>query len=81
MLDVEIKDKFLGLAQEVDMLARLEWKTDQTGYPLEVLHSLFSTLKILKRQLLQDNIWILLNQHIFCSPFRVLGEEGGILQK
>ncbi|KAE8440530.1 hypothetical protein EG329_007266 [Mollisiaceae sp. DMI_Dod_QoI] len=76
MKDVEIKAKFLELAQDVEKLARLEWRNDQA----QVLRRLSPNTRLLMRQVLQDSIWAILHEHIFCSPFRVFGEEGHTLE-
>jgi len=81
MLDDQIKTKFLDIARDVDALARLEWKVDQKQWLDGVLQRLSANQRRLKKQILQDSIWVLLYEYIFCSPFRIFGEEGQSLEK
>jgi len=78
--DNEIKARFLDLVQDVDALARLEWKANQKEWTNQVLQSLSPNQRPLKKQILQDTIWVILHESIFCSPFRVFGEEGQALE-
>ncbi|KAH0556985.1 hypothetical protein GP486_005224 [Trichoglossum hirsutum] len=78
--DNEIKARFLELVQDVDTLARLEWKVDQKEWTNQVLRLLSPNQRLLKKQILQDSVWAILNEYIFCSPFRVFGEEGQFLE-
>ena len=80
MLDNEIKGRFLDLAQEIDTLARLEWKPNQKEWTNQVLRRLSGNQRLLKKQILQDSVWVILHENIFCSPFRVFGEEGRRLE-
>ncbi|CZR64188.1 uncharacterized protein PAC_14085 [Phialocephala subalpina] len=75
--DVEIKAKYQELKDAVEKLARLDWRSDQ-AQPLRRLFPAQSDT--LMRQILQDSIWVVLHKHIFCSPFRILGEEGQRLE-
>jgi hypothetical protein len=76
--DVQVTTKFHKLVKEVEELARIEWRSESN------LESLLKTLsvqpKTLMRQILQDSIWVVLHEYIFCSPFRIFGEEGKRLQ-
>jgi chromosome segregation ATPase len=80
MPDNEIKARFLDLAQEIDTLARLEWKPNQKEWISQVLRHLPGNQRLLKKQILQDSVWVILHKNIFCSPFRVFGEEGWPLE-
>lgn len=77
--DVQITKKWDDLVAEVEQLARLEWKR---GPELEgLVKSLSVQPDTLKRHhLLQDTIWLILHEFIFCSPFRIFGEEGKRLE-
>jgi len=76
--DVQITSKFHKLVKEVEDLARVEWRSEPNLDNL--LKSLSVQPKTLMRQLLQDSIWVVLHEYIFCSPFRIFGEEGKRLQ-
>lgn len=76
--DVQVTSKFHKLVKEVEELARLEWKRDPDIEAL--VKSLSVQPTTLMRQILQDTIWVVLHEFIFCSPFRIFGEEGKRLQ-
>ena len=80
MPDNEIKARFLDLVQEIDALARLEWRSVQKEWTTQVLLGLSVNQRLLRKQILQDSIWVILHENIFCSPFRIFGEEGGSLE-
>jgi hypothetical protein len=82
LTDTDIEARFADLVQDVDRLSRLDWKVDPKGWTAQDLHSLAadSNERLLKKQILQDSIWVLLHKYILCSPFRVFGEEGGSLE-
>lgn len=77
--DRELKDRFLHLDGEIENLARVDWKLNDTDWRDGVL-SLSKNPKKLKRYILQDELWAVLYETIFCSPFRVFGTEGRILE-
>jgi hypothetical protein len=79
--DDDIKRKFGDIGRDVDILARLEWKADQKKWPKKILEGLSSNQRKLRKQILQDSIWVLLLEYIFCSPFRIFGEEGLSLEE
>jgi hypothetical protein len=78
--DSEIEARFLDLVQDVDALARLDWKVNDKEWTSQVLHRLSTNQRLLKKQFLQDSIWVILYEYIFCSPFRIFGEEGQSLE-
>jgi hypothetical protein len=80
MPDNDIKARFQDLAQEIDTLARLEWKPNQKEWTNQVLRQLSGNQRLLKKQILQDSVWVILHENIFCSPFRIFGEEGRSLE-
>lgn len=79
--DDQIKAKLEVLVRSVDDLARLEWKMNQEVWTEQVTNGLdfHGNLRLLKKNILQDSIWTILNQHIFGSPFRIFGDEGQLL--
>ncbi len=80
MSDLNIEARFLELVQEIDTLSRLEWKPDPKAWTNQILRRLSTNQRILKKQILQDSMWALLHDFIFCSPFRIFGEEGRTLE-
>jgi hypothetical protein len=79
--DPEITSRFVALTQEVHALSLIEWKADRKKWSTQVLHQLSDNERSLKQQILKDIIWRALQEYIFCSPFRILGEEGKVLEK
>jgi chromosome segregation ATPase len=80
MSDNDVEDRFLRLVQEVDTLSRLEWKQNRNAWTDQILSRLSTNQRLLKKQILQDSMWVLLHDFIFCSPFRIFGKEGQILE-
>ena len=80
IVDHELKSRFLDLVGDIDYLARLEWKFNQADWTNDLLARLSKNPRRLKKQILQDSLWIILYENIFCSPFRVFGEEGRTLE-
>ena len=77
------KHNFLEVVQMVDTLGRLVWKPNQKVWNDEKLRQLGKNQnqRVLKKSILQDLIWKIMLKHIFCSPFRVFGNEGEKLEK
>lgn len=78
--DGELKSMFSGLVREVDALARLKWTSNRSPWSDELLSQISDTTKRLQKQILKDTIWDILFEHVFCSPFRVFGKEGSVLE-
>ena len=81
--DEQIRRKFSEIEQMVDSLGRLQWKQEPAVWTSEVLRSIGGnrTDRVLKKAIVQDLVWCLLFNHIFCSPFRVFGAEGRLLEE
>ena len=78
--DGEIGDRFSGLSQEVDRLSRLDWNPNPKHWTKQIVQVFSSNDRAFRKQILQDQIWCLLREFIFCSPFRVFGDEGRLLE-
>lgn len=78
--DGELKSMFSDLVRKVDALARLKWTLNRSPWTDELQSRMSDTPKRLQKQILQDTIWNVLFQNVFCSPFRVFGEEGRVLE-
>jgi hypothetical protein len=74
--DQELKTRFEKLGTEIDYLSRVEWKLRQADWTDKLLSRLSANQRKLKQQIVQDSLWLVLFEHIFCSPFRILGVEG-----
>lgn len=82
--DEHIRAEFLEVKQLVDNLSSLAiWKPEQGLWTDELLGKVCHSpaTRSLKKRILQDLIWTLLHHYIFCSPFRMFGEEGEKLEK
>lgn len=73
-------EKFSSLVHDVQNLARQPWRPEQRVWTDAALKSITSNTSRLREQLLQDRIWWTLHDYIFCSPFRMFGEEGRTLE-
>ncbi|KIW07495.1 uncharacterized protein PV09_01460 [Verruconis gallopava] len=78
--DRDLKAKFLALRFDVAHLARQPWKPDHPVWTRKVLTSITTNPDRTKEQLLRDKLWWILHDRIFCSPFRMFGEEGRKLE-
>ena len=77
--DRDITGKFTRLATEVEDISTLEWNNHDTGnWPLSE-SQLFqihpNNIRLLKQQIVQSSIWLLLYKYIMQSPFRIMGAE------
>lgn len=81
--DEQIRAKFSEIEQMVDSIGRLQWKQEPAVWTSEVLRSVGGNItdRVLKKAIVQDLVWCLLFTHIFCSPFRVFGVEGRLLEE
>ena len=81
--DEQIQSKFSEIEQMVESLGRLPWKQQPAMWTSEVLQSVGRNRveRVLKKAIVQDLVWCLLFNHIFCSPFRVFGAEGRSLEE
>lgn len=78
--DHEFESRFSGLAEEINQCARLPCVSKQSDWTDHFLNQISKNPKRLKKELLQDSLWMILYENIFCSPFRVFGEEGRKLE-
>ncbi|KAH6724440.1 hypothetical protein BKA61DRAFT_588455 [Leptodontidium sp. MPI-SDFR-AT-0119] len=83
MSDHELSYRFQEISSEVDDIARIRWDqrqgstwafTDQS-----FRHS--ENERRMKQYLIQNTLWVILYERVFCTPFRVLGEEGKALER
>lgn len=80
--DEHVKAQFADLVNQVDTLCRLGWKEEQQVWTIAQLKDFDNdaNLRMLRKALLQDRVWTAFHSYIFCSPFRVLGEEGQLIE-
>jgi hypothetical protein len=81
MPDRVLGEKFSSLVHDVQNLARQTWRSDQLVWSDSVMRSVTKNPPRLREQLLQDGIWWILHDCVFCSPFRMFGDEGRLLEE
>ena len=79
--DADIKSETSQLVVEVEEWARTTWQFNNSPWTDEMQRKIAKVPKRLQKHILMDSIWTILYEHIFYSPFRVLGTEGGELEK
>lgn len=83
LADSALTASFSKIGVHVEGLSHLDWEYNkQESWPLEelMLQKLHGrNVRILKHQILQNSLWLILNYRIFSTPFRVLGAEGIVL--
>ena len=82
MPDDKIRDSFLQIQQMVEELGRRPWKQGQQLWPQLLLQesSKRHPANMVRKAIVQDMIWSILFQNVFCSPFRVFGDAGKKLE-
>jgi hypothetical protein len=80
-LTAPFEDFLIDLDQLVAKASKL-WQPQDLGWTDNLLARLApqNQQKTIRRQIIQDSVWVILNKNIFCSPFRVFGEEGERLE-
>lgn len=80
--DDKITSQILALQQLIDDLSRTPWKPSPELWTDLIFQRIGNQYgqRPLKKAIIQDLIWSLLFQRIFCSPYRMFGEEGKILE-
>ena len=83
MSDHELAQRFQNLASEVDEFARVRWDSRREStwpFPDQVLRNSENERRT-KQHVVQNTLWVILYEKIFCTPFRVLGEGGKPLER
>jgi hypothetical protein len=78
--DAQLKSDFTNLMLKVNNLASLTWTINDSPWTDELQSQISDTPKRLRKQILQDSIWNIFFEKVFCSPFRVFGHEGEALE-
>jgi len=82
MSDHELAERFQNLASEVDEFARVRWDIRREStwpFPDQLLRNSENERRT-KQHVVQNTLWVILYEKIFCTPFRVLGEGGEPLE-
>jgi hypothetical protein len=78
--DRDLTGQFRIIVGQVQDFANLEWDSRRepdwpfSEYQLLEIHR--SNIRKLKKQIIQNSLWVLLYDYVFGSPFRILGAEG-----
>ncbi|KAH0558446.1 hypothetical protein GP486_004892 [Trichoglossum hirsutum] len=80
--DHDLSHRFQDIASEVDDFARVDWDNGlEHSWPFpEKLFRDSVNERRTKQHIIQNTIWGILYEKIFCTPFRVLGSEGKLLE-
>ncbi|KAH8727124.1 hypothetical protein GQ44DRAFT_825222 [Phaeosphaeriaceae sp. PMI808] len=79
LTDSEAAAQYKRLANSIDDFSRIEWeflKEHQWPFSDSHMRQLSKNDRKLKRQIIQNTLWFLLFEHVFKSPFRILGPGG-----
>jgi chromosome segregation ATPase len=83
MSDREAARLFQDIVSEVDEFARVQWdvKYESTWPFPEKSLRMSENIRRAKQYIIQNTLWVILYEKIFCTPFRVLGDEGKSLEE
>ncbi|CAO2656250.1 Nn.00g050530.m01.CDS01 [Neocucurbitaria sp. VM-36] len=80
LTDRDVAGHFLRLANDIEDFSRLGWEfRKEQDWPLtedQMRQFNPKNTRKLKQQIVQNTMWVILYQHVFRSPFRILGEDG-----
>ncbi|KAF1843892.1 uncharacterized protein K460DRAFT_153712 [Cucurbitaria berberidis CBS 394.84] len=80
LTDRDVSGHFLRLANDIEDFSRLEWdfrKEHDWPFTEDQLRQFYpKNTRKLKQQIVQNTMWVVLYNHVFRSPFRILGTDG-----
>jgi len=82
MSDHELANRFQVISFEVDDFARVVWEKGRESswpFPGQSFRKSGNERRT-KQYIMQNTLWVILYERIFCTPFRVLGSEGKSLE-
>jgi hypothetical protein len=82
MSDREAAQLFQDIGEEIDSFARVQWDEKYKltwPFPEKSIQK-SENIRRTKQYIIQNTLWIILYEKIFCTPFRVLGDEGKSLE-
>jgi len=83
MSDRELSHRFQDLVSEIDDFSRVRWDNERETtwpFPDKVLRESENERRS-KQYVIQNTIWVILYEMIFCTPFRVLGAKGKLKEQ
>jgi hypothetical protein len=78
MGDGAISNQFQGINNTVDEFSRVSWETSLESswpYPNQAFQNSDNDRRT-KQYIIQNTLWVILYERIFCTPFRMLGMKG-----
>jgi hypothetical protein len=82
MSDHELARRFQDISIEVDEFARVQWDSGQESlwpFPGQSFRKSENQRRT-KQYIIQNTLWVVLYESIFCTPFRILGNQGKSLE-
>jgi hypothetical protein len=75
--------RFQDLASEIDAFSRIRWDNErETTWPFpDKVFRRSDNERRSKKHVIQNTLWAILYERIFCTPFRVLGSEGMLMER
>jgi hypothetical protein len=83
MSDRDLVPRFKDIAGEIDDFSRVRWDNRREAtwpFPDSVLRKSENERRS-KQYVIQNTIWAILYERIFCTPFRVLGAQGKLMEQ
>ncbi|KAN0071939.1 hypothetical protein V8E54_009668 [Elaphomyces granulatus] len=81
--DRDLIARFKDIASEIDDFSRVRWDNRRKAtwpFPDSVLRKSENERRS-KQYVIQNTIWAILYERIFCTPFRVLGPQGKLMEQ
>jgi hypothetical protein len=81
--DRDLIARFKDIASEIDDFSRVRWDNRRKAtwpFPDSVLRKSENERRS-KQYVIQNTIWAILYERIFCTPFRVLGAQGKLMEQ
>jgi hypothetical protein len=79
MTDSQAAAQYKRLANSIDEFSRIDWERNKEHtwpIPDKDMSRLARNTRKLKQHIIQNTLWLLLYDHVFQSPFKILGIDG-----
>lgn len=79
LADRDLTSRFKTISKSIEEFSRLDWDPSREAtwpYSEDELRNFHRNPRRLKQQIVQNCIWLMLNEIIFRTPFRIIGEHG-----
>ena len=82
LADREVALQFKKLSTDIEDFSRIEWdahhEADWPYSEIELRTLRPHNVRKLKQQIVQNSLWLVLHEHVFRSPFRIIGDYGQV---